>query len=101
MAKDSVINIRCDTETKKAIESLYGQFGITVSDAVNIFFRKSLMEGGLPFEMKQSYAAPTNFAALTDEQIDAELEKGFSDLNAGRIIPAADVANEMRRDYGI
>ena len=53
MAKDSVINIRTDSTTKKAIESLYAQFGISVSDAVNIFFRKSLMEGGLPFEMKQ------------------------------------------------
>ena len=53
MPKTNTINIRVDNSTKKAIESLYGQFGITVSDAVNIFFRKSLMEGGLPFEMKQ------------------------------------------------
>lgn len=53
MAKDNVINIRTDAATKQAIESLYTQFGITVSDAVNIFFHKSLMEGGLPFEMKQ------------------------------------------------
>lgn len=53
MAKGSVINIRTDSATKQAIEGLYSQFGITVSDAVNIFFRKSLMEGGLPFDMKQ------------------------------------------------
>lgn len=53
MAKDNVINIRIDANTKQAIEALYSQFGITVSDAVNIFFRKSLMEGGLPFDMKQ------------------------------------------------
>lgn len=53
MAKGSVINIRTDSATKQAIEGLYAQFGITVSDAVNIFFRKSLMEGGLPFDMKQ------------------------------------------------
>ena len=42
MAKDNVINIYTDAGTKKAIEALYAQFGITVSDAVNIFFRKSL-----------------------------------------------------------
>ena len=63
MAKDNVINIRTDAGTKKAIEALYAQFGITVSDAVNIFFRKSLMEGGLPFEMKQPrYNAETEAA---------------------------------------
>lgn len=38
MAKGSVINIRTDSATKQAIENLYSQFGITVSDAVNIFF---------------------------------------------------------------
>ena len=53
IAKTNNINIRIDSDTKKAVESLYGQFGITVSDAVNIFFRKSLMDGGLPFDMKQ------------------------------------------------
>lgn len=37
---------------KKAIEELYSKFGITVSDAVNIFFHQSLMQNGLPFEMQ-------------------------------------------------
>ena len=63
MAKNMVINIRTDAETKQAIESLYSKFGITVSDAVNIFFHKSLMEGGLPFEMRQPrYNAETEAA---------------------------------------
>ncbi|MDR2749952.1 MAG: type II toxin-antitoxin system RelB/DinJ family antitoxin [Clostridiales bacterium] len=52
MAKTSTITIRTDAETKAAIEYLYGRFGLTVSDAVNIFFSKSLMEHGLPFDMK-------------------------------------------------
>ena len=49
MAKTSVINIRTDIETKQAIEELYSAFGITVSDAVNIFFKQSLMQNGFPF----------------------------------------------------
>jgi DNA-damage-inducible protein J len=80
MAKTSNISIRTDAETKQAIESLYGQFGITVSDAVNIFFRKSLMEGGLPFEMKQD-----RYNALTEAAIrncDAELASGELPMSA-------------------
>lgn len=70
MAKNSVINIRTDSETKQAIEQLYSQFGITVSDAVNIFFRKSLMDGGLPFEMKQTrYNKETEEAMLEANNI--------------------------------
>jgi DNA-damage-inducible protein J len=92
VAKTSNISIRTDAETKRAIESLYGQFGITVSDAVNIFFRKSLMEGGLPFEMKQARYNAVTEAALRD--CDADLVSGklkvyastkemFADILAG------------------
>lgn len=49
MAKNAVINIRTEAETKKQIEKLFSQFGITVSDAVNMFFHQSLMQNGLPF----------------------------------------------------
>lgn len=53
MAKTSSLNIRIDPETKSGAEKLFSQFGITVSDAVNIFLRQSLMVGGLPFEVRQ------------------------------------------------
>ena len=53
MAKTANINIRIDPETKSSAEELFSSFGITVTDAIIIFLRKSIMEGGLPFEMKQ------------------------------------------------
>lgn len=53
MAKTANINVRIDPETKSSAEKLFSSFGITVTDAINIFLRKSIMEGGLPFEMKQ------------------------------------------------
>jgi len=43
--------------------TFFAKFGITVTDAVNIFLRQSLMVGGLPFEMKQpGYNAETEVA---------------------------------------
>ena len=53
MAKTANINIRIDPETKSSAEKLFASFGITITDAINIFLRKSIMEGGLPFEVKQ------------------------------------------------
>jgi DNA-damage-inducible protein J len=53
MAKTANLNIRIDPDTKAGAEQLFSNFGITVTDAVNIFLRQSLMVGGLPFEMKQ------------------------------------------------
>lgn len=63
MAKTANINVRIDPETKAGAEQLFAQFGITISDAINIFLRKSLMEGGLPFDVKQPrYNAATEAA---------------------------------------
>lgn len=63
MAKTANINVRIDPETKSSAEKLFSSFGITVTDAINIFLRKSIMEGGLPFEMKQPrYNAETEAA---------------------------------------
>jgi len=73
MAKTAVINIRTDTETKKAIENLYSAFGISVSDAVNIFFRKSIMQNGLPFDM-QIPRYNTETSRLTENGYTPEFE---------------------------
>ncbi len=63
MSKTANINLRIDPETKKAAENLFSAFGITITDAINIFLKKSIMEGGLPFEVKQPrYNAETEAA---------------------------------------
>jgi len=57
MAKTATLNIRTDPDVKSQAEQIYQNFGITLTDAVNIFLRKSIMEGGLPFDMRQPNAA--------------------------------------------
>lgn len=69
MAKTSNLNIRIDPETKQGAERLFSNFGITVSDAINIFLRQSLMVGGLPFEMKLQYNADTEAAMQESRDI--------------------------------
>ena len=52
MAKTAVINIRTEPNTKKEIEELFAALGLTVSEAVNVFFKKALMTQAIPFDMK-------------------------------------------------
>lgn len=66
MAKTANINIRVDPDTKTSAEKLFASFGITITDAVNIFLRKSIMEGGLPFEVKQTRYSPETEAAMEE-----------------------------------
>ena len=52
MAKTANLNIRIDPETKSQAEILFSNFGLTVSDAVNVFLHQSILYGGIPFELK-------------------------------------------------
>ena len=72
MAKTANLNIRVDPEVKSSAEALFSSFGLTVSDAVNIFLHQSLLEGGLPFAIKQPrYNAETE-AAMAEARAIAE-----------------------------
>lgn len=52
MAKTSSLSIRIDPETKSQAEKLFKNFGMTVSEAINIFLHQSLIYGGIPFELR-------------------------------------------------
>ena len=51
MARTAMLNLRIEPNTKSEAEELFGSFGLTVTDAVNVFLHQSLMRGGFPFEI--------------------------------------------------
>lgn len=53
MAKTSNMNLRIEPRVKKQAEDLFSSFGISVTDAINIFLNVSIMEGGFPFDIKR------------------------------------------------
>ena len=67
MPKTATLNIEVDPETKAGAEKLYAKFGITVDDAINMFLRQSLIDGGLPFR--------PSLKLTLDEQLTAALER--------------------------
>ena len=82
------LNMRIDPITKSQAEKLYAQFGITLSDAVNMFLSKSIMVGGLPF-------------ALVSSQLTEKEEKAIlmadEDIANGRISTHEEVFSKLRK----
>lgn len=66
MAKNANLYIRIDQEVKSEAEQLFSNFGITVTDAVNIFLRKAIMVGGLPFDVRMSIPNAETLAAMQE-----------------------------------
>ena len=65
MAKTATINMRVNPEVKADAESIFSSLGMTLTEAINIFLHKSVMEGGLPFDVRQPrYNAETEAAML-------------------------------------
>ena len=53
MAKSASISMRVNPRIKAEAESIYGSLGMTLTEAINIFLHKSILEGGLPFDVRQ------------------------------------------------
>ena len=63
MAKTATINMRVSPEIKADAENIFSSLGMTLTEAINIFLHKSVMEGGLPFDVRQPrYNAETEAA---------------------------------------
>ena len=101
MARTVNVFARVEPEIKEQAESVLDQLGIPMSNAVGMFLRQVVLQKGIPFEMKLPRTTPTIYGSLTKEQFDKEIEKGISDVKAGRVYSADAIEAEMKRDFGI
>lgn len=99
--KSANLYARIEPDVKEQAESILSALGITVSNAINMFYKQIILNRGLPFEVKIPTAKIVNVAELTKTELNAELEKGYADMVAGRTKPARQAFADIRKDYGI
>ena len=52
MANTTNFSVRMDSDIKKQCEAMYGELGINLTTAINVFLRQSLRVGGFPFDVR-------------------------------------------------
>jgi DNA-damage-inducible protein J len=52
MTKSLGMYIRIEPQLKKDVEAIYSQYGISLTEAINIFLYQSRKVGGLPFDLR-------------------------------------------------
>ena len=91
MAGTTNISIRMDSDLKAQAEELFGELGMNLTTAFNIFVRQSLREGGIPFNIKTDRPNKETIAAMLEAERIAkdptakrytDLDELFRDLNA-------------------
>jgi DNA-damage-inducible protein J len=84
MAKTTTnISIRMDSDLKAQADILFGELGMNLTTAFNIFVRQSIREGGIPFEISIHHPSKETIAAMLEAERIAKdpSAKGYDDLD--------------------
>ena len=92
---------RLGPEVKQQAESILATLGIPVSNAITMFYKQIILNRGLPFEVKIPSLRSIDISELTEEELNAELEKGYEDMLAGRTKPAKQAFADIRKEYNL
>lgn len=69
MVNTTNFSVRMDKDIKKQCEALYGELGLNLTTAINVFLRQSLIAGGFPFEVRLQPKNETIAAMLEAQQL--------------------------------
>lgn len=77
------INIRMDSDLKAQADALFGELGMNLSTAFNIFVRQSIRDGGIPFEITLNQPSKDTIDAMLEAERIAKdpSVKGYNDLD--------------------
>lgn len=91
MAGTTNFSVRMDNEIKKQCEALYGELGMNLTTAINVFLRQSLRVGGFPFEVRLEQPNTETIAAML------EAERIAHDPNVKRYSDVEEALQELKR----
>ena len=100
-AKSANLYARIEPDVKEKAESILSTLGIPASSAINMFYKQIILQRGLPFEVKLPSSRPVDIHTLSETEFNEELEKGYSDMQAGRAKNEKKAFADIRNDYGI
>ncbi len=86
MSKSAMVRARIEPELKREAEEVFDQLGLSVTQAITIFYRQVGLRKGLPFDV----VVPTDTTLKT-----------FADTDAGRGLVVCQDADDMFEKLGI
>lgn len=78
--KTGTFQMRINPEVRREVEAVYAAYGLSLTDAINVFIQQSLNEEGLPFLL-----SPENseyMKAKATARMMAEIQKGWDSVQS-------------------
>ena len=76
--KTGTFQMRINPEVKQQVEAVYANYGLSLTDAINIFIQQSLNEDGLPFLLSPEYTEYLTAKPATYRM--EEVQKGWDSV---------------------
>ena len=101
--KTANYNIRLDPAIKAKAEETYAEFGLNLSEAINVFLHMSIKWSGFPFEVRNPKLNAETILALQEaEQIANDYDNGSrmpkSFANAREMFASMDAEDEAEKE---
>lgn len=80
----SAINVNVDKNIKDEANTLFNSLGLNMSTAINMFLRKSISVGGIPFEIRNPKPSKELIEALQEGEdiLSGKIKaKGYHNIN--------------------
>jgi len=75
MSKTAMIRARVEPDLKRQAETVFAECGLSVSQAIKLFYRQVHLRRGLPFEIKAApQAKPSKVAAASTGRLQAKVK---------------------------
>jgi DNA-damage-inducible protein J len=72
------LTLRIDPDIKERAEKLFGEFGMTLITAVNVFIRQALRQGEIPFRIFDPFYSDKNQTELVRRAADVSARRNLS-----------------------
>ena len=100
MASDAAIYVRIDSKTKQQAEAILRELGLTPSSLITMLYRKVILTGGVPFDIRLPAREPIAIGGMSDEQVMKIVQTGVDDVKEGRVHSWEEVEAMLKERYG-
>ena len=100
MEKTATLNLRVNPIVKQRAEEVLSRLGIPMSTAIDMYLKQITLTGGIPFTVALPKAPQSiNTDMMSVEEIHTELQKGYDDIDAGRVQDVASAFAKFRERH--
>ncbi len=91
MTNTTNFSVRMDRDIKEQSEALFGELGMNLTTAINVFLRQAIRAGGFPFDVTINAPNPATVAAMQ------EAARISRDPNVQRYSDVEEALKELKR----